>query len=67
MFIENNQLIMKNNGIEITSDSRSWEILAKKYGVPISETRLIDFNRTGIFLPNEEVRPDYRVRLWRAI
>lgn len=54
-------LIMKGN-IEITECKNTWDYLSSKYEVPTEEIRLIDFNRSGVFLPNNEVRINYRVR-----
>lgn len=39
-----------------------YEKLSEKYNIPISEIILIDLNRCGIYLPNNEVRVDFRVR-----
>ena len=40
----------------------AYEKLSKKYTIPVSEIILIDLNRCGIYLPNNEVRVDFRVR-----
>ena len=39
-----------------------WEFLSEVYGVPVEEVGLIDFNHSGVYLPNNEVRENYRVR-----
>lgn len=56
-----NTLIMKGN-VEITQCKDIWSDLSSKYEVPIEEIKLIDFNRSGVWLPNNEVRVNYRVR-----
>lgn len=52
---------LKEN-VEITRDKSVWNDLSSKYEIPSEEIRLIDFNRSGIFLPNGEVRVSYRAR-----
>jgi len=56
-----NTLTMKGN-VEITQSKDKWDELSYKYEVPSEEIRLIDFNRTGVWLPNDEVKVSYRVR-----
>lgn len=56
-----NTLTMKGN-VDITQSKDKWEELSFKYEVPEKEIRLIDFNRTGVWLPNDEVKVNYRVR-----
>jgi hypothetical protein len=49
-------------GIEVTDNPEIWDNLAEKYNIEPSEVAQIDFNRSGIYLPNNEVREDFRVR-----
>lgn len=49
-------------GMELTKDPETWLELAEKYNLAYSEIAQIDFNRSGICLPNKEVREDFRVR-----
>jgi len=49
-------------GAVLTSDYKLYEGLEKKYGVKSSEIIQIDLNRSGLFLPNNEVRENFRVR-----
>lgn len=53
---------MNRFGMEMTRNSGTWINLAKKYNISPFEIAQIDFNRSGIFLPNAEVREDFRVR-----
>ena len=46
----------------IFTNYEAYEELGKKYGVEPSELVTIDLNRSGIYLPNNEVREDFRVR-----
>ena len=54
-------------GIEITRNMEEWQYLAEKYQVRPEEIGLIDFNRSGIALPDGEVRPNFRVRFTGTI
>lgn len=49
-------------GAVLTNDYSTYEELEKKYGIIPSEIIQIDLNRSGIYLPNGEVRENYRVR-----
>ena len=49
-------------GAKIVEYFDAYEKLSKKYNIPVSEIILIDLNRCGIYLPNNEVRVDFRVR-----
>jgi len=49
-------------GMEMTVSPKDWEVLGDEYGIKPSEIATIDFNRSGIFLPNNEVKQDFRVR-----
>lgn len=54
---------MKNLfGAELVESFEEYEDLNKKYDLPISEIIQIDLNRCGIYLPNCEVRENFRVR-----
>ena len=54
---------MKNKfNAEIIEDFKDYERLSKTFNLPISEILQIDLNRSGIYLPNNEVRVDFRAR-----
>lgn len=59
--VDPSQLI-RWGGIEVTTSSQKWQELANRYTVPISEIQYIDFNRSGVRLPFNEVRVSYRAR-----
>lgn len=46
----------------IITEYETYEILSEEYHIPISEIIQIDMNRSGIYLPNNEVRVNFRVR-----
>lgn len=46
----------------LTNDFEKYKKLSKKYNLSISEILQIDMNRSGVYLPNSEVRTDFRVR-----
>ena len=54
----------KNNkfGAELVNDFKVYEKLSEENNIPISEIIQIDLNRCGIYLPNNEVRENFRVR-----
>lgn len=54
--------LMRSGNIEITTSEDRWQQLSNQYGVPTSEIQYIDFNRSGVWLPNSEVRISYRAR-----
>lgn len=47
---------------EIIENFIDYERLSKQFNLPISEILQIDMNRSGIYLPNGEVRVNFRVR-----
>lgn len=49
-------------GAKMINCFNEYEDLSKKYNLPILEIILMDLNRCGIYLPNNEVRVDFRVR-----
>ena len=49
-------------GAKIVDNIYEYDELSKKYNVQSSEIILMDLNRCGIYLPNNEVREDFRVR-----
>ncbi len=54
---------MKNKfGAKLIEEYKKYEELEKEYKIPISEIIQIDLNRCGIYLPNNDVRVDFRVR-----
>lgn len=52
---------------QLTKDFLSLMELSDKYSVPLGEIVQIDFNRTGIHLLGNEIRPDFRVRFQGSI
>lgn len=54
--------LFREHQIEITETTGSWEDLSTTYGMPAEEIGLIDFNRSGVHLPNNEVTTNFRVR-----
>ena len=54
--------LLSAGGVEIIRLSAEHERLRKEYGIPLSEIMHIDLNRTGVHLPNSEVRVGYRAR-----
>ncbi|MDD5147755.1 MAG: hypothetical protein PHV63_04395 [Candidatus Daviesbacteria bacterium] len=59
--IEPSRLMCSGN-VEITQSPEIWQQLSNQYGVPVGEILYIDLNRSGIRLPNNEVRVNYRAR-----
>jgi len=57
-----NQGLLRGNGIKITTSPEIFHEISEKYGIPWTEVRYIDLNRTGICLPEGEVRVDFRAR-----
>lgn len=55
-------VLMRSANVEITQSARAWQELSEKYGVPVSEIRYIDLNRSGVTLPDREVKVGYRAR-----
>ena len=55
-------LMLINNSVEITQHKSVWSELSSKYEVPIKEIERIDFNRSGVCLPSNEVKVGFRVR-----
>lgn len=49
-------------GAELIQRYEDYKKLSKKYGICIDEIIEIDFNRCGVYLPNGEVKEDFRVR-----
>lgn len=54
--------VLVNNGVNITVDVGEWYNLALKYGISPHEVGLIDFNRTGVCLDDDDVRVGFRTR-----
>jgi len=54
--------LLSANGVEVVRESQVFENLADVYGVSASEIRYIDFNRTGVYLPNNKIPVDFRAR-----
>lgn len=48
--------------VQITRSPEVFHQLSEKYEVPWTEIRYIDLNRTGVYLPNDEVRVGFRAR-----
>lgn len=53
---------LRAHGIQITDSPEVFFQLAQRYGVPWTEIRYIDLNRTGVYLPDDEVRVGFRAR-----
>ncbi len=49
-------------GANIIENYILYNELSEKYNIPISEIVQIDLNRSGIYLPNREVKENFRVR-----
>lgn len=49
-------------GANLIEDFQDYINLSIEYNIPISEIIQIDLNRSGIYLPNQEVRTNFRVR-----
>ena len=49
-------------GAVLVEDYGIYEELSEKYNIQVSEIIQIDLNRCGIYLPNNEVRENFRVR-----
>ena len=54
-------------GARMVESFDEYERLSEKYNLPVSEIILMDLNRCGIYLPNNEVRVDFRVRFKAGI
>ena len=54
--------LLKDNKIEIVQNRSRYKELSYRFSLPSSEARFIDFNRTGVYLPNQEVRIGLRAR-----
>ena len=50
------------NGVQITADPVEWCNLSAKYNIPYREVALIDLNRCGIHLDEDQVRVGFRTR-----
>lgn len=59
--------VLVDNGVKITTDFSEWYDLAFKYGVSPQEVGLIDFNRTGVRLDDNDVRVGFRARFNGAL
>ena len=54
--------VLTRNNVLITNDIGEWYNLALKYGVSPQEVGLIDFNRTGVCLDDNDVKVGFRAR-----
>jgi hypothetical protein len=54
--------ILTNGGIQILRSKDVFRDLSARYDIPGSEIRYIDFNRTGVRMPQGEIAPGLRVR-----
>lgn len=59
--VDSSRLIHSGN-IEITQSPFVWNDLAERFKVPVREIQFIDFNRSGVCLPQDEVRVSFRAR-----
>lgn len=58
----NEKSIFLDNKIEIVDSIDTWRNLSELYNIPVEEVGLIDFNRSGVYLPNNEIPVNFRVR-----
>lgn len=49
-------------GANLITNFKIYEDYSKQYNIPVTEIMQIDLNRSGIYLPNNEVRDNFRVR-----
>lgn len=56
------ELLHNKFGMEITRTEEEWVELGEEYNISPSEIAQIDLNRSGIYLPNNEVIENFRVR-----
>ncbi|MCX6710541.1 MAG: hypothetical protein NTZ02_00445 [Candidatus Woesearchaeota archaeon] len=61
--MKNLETLLKDYGISVIRDADFYLELSEKYNLPVSEIRFIDLNRTGVYLPNKEVRVGFRARV----
>ena len=54
--------LFRDHNIEVTETAENWDALAAAYDTPAEEIGLIDFNRSGVHLPNDEVATSFRAR-----
>ena len=54
--------VLLDNGIQKTHEIGEWYSLASKYGLSPQEIGLIDFNRTGVCLDDNDVKIGFRTR-----
>jgi hypothetical protein len=54
--------ILSNNHIQIIREDREYDELSRRFTLPSPEIRYIDFNRTGVFLKDNQVRVGFRAR-----
>ena len=54
--------VLVKNGVNITTDTGEWYALSTKYSLSPQEIGLIDFNRTGVCLDDNDVRVGFRTR-----
>jgi hypothetical protein len=59
--------ILRDSGIQIVKDQDAYAALSSRFHLPPSEIRYIDLNRTGVYLPNNEVRTGFRARILTEI
>jgi hypothetical protein len=54
--------LLSDNGVEINKSSEIFSELSERYEIPIEDVRYMDLNRTGICLPDGEVKVSFRAR-----
>ncbi|MGB7957995.1 MAG: hypothetical protein WCF77_04120 [Minisyncoccia bacterium] len=54
--------LLLDNGIEASRSEETFSELSERYEIPIEDVRYMDLNRTGIYLPESEVRVNFRAR-----
>ena len=58
---------MASFGMQPIKGFSEFSELSRKYSIPLSEIVQIDFNRMGIYLPNNEIKANFRVRFKGSI
>jgi hypothetical protein len=54
--------LLSNSGVEINRSAEIFSELSERYEIPAEDMCYMDLNRTGICLPNAEVRVSFRAR-----
>ena len=54
--------LLFENGVETNRSDEIFSELSEQYEIPVVDVRYIDLNRTGVYLPDSEVRVNFRAR-----